>query len=167
MRLDADGSVHALQVAVLDVLLDPLADVEERLLLCVAASGRLGLRADACDDLARLLEDVPAVEVVEVPAGGAGLLGELVLLLVEGWERVAEEDTAHALGRALATAEDRPGVASQARLQLRVGLEQRLVFEVHFLHRGARALVGMVELLQCLVIVLRGEELPSLDAEGF
>ena len=59
-----------------------------------AAPGRLRLRADARDDLARLLEDSLAVEVVEVPAGGAGLLGEFVLLLVEGGERVAKENTA-------------------------------------------------------------------------
>ena len=130
-------------------------DFEERLLLRIAAPGRLGLRADGRDDLPRLLEDGLAVEVIEVPAGGAGLLGELVLLLVEGGERIAEEDTAHTPRRALAAAEDRPWEASEARLQLRVGLEQRLVLEVHVLHGRTRTLVGVVELLQRLVIVFR------------
>ena len=108
-----------------------------------------------------------AVEIVEVPAGGAGLLGESVLLLVEGGKRVTEEDTAHALRRALAAAEDRTREASEARLQFRVGLEQRLVLEVHNLHGRARALVGVVELLQRLEVVLGSKELLALDAEGF
>ena len=60
-----------------------------------------------------------------------------------------------------------PGEASEARFQLWVGLEQRLVLEVHVLHGRARALVGVVEILQRLVIVLRGEELLALDAQGF
>ncbi len=95
--------------------------------------GVLGLGADAGDDLARLLEDRVAVEVVEIPAGRAGLLGELARFLVEGGERVAEEDAARALGRALAAAEDRAGQPLEARLQLGVGLQQRLVLEVHLL----------------------------------
>ena len=132
----------------------------------VQRRGCLGLRSDVRNDLARLLEDGLAVEVVQVPAGGAGILGELVLLLVEGGERVAEEDTAHALPRALAAAEDRAGEASEACLQLRVGLDQRLVLEVRVLHGRARALVGMMELLQRRVVVLGREKLPALDAEG-
>ena len=145
--------------------LDSLADVEECLLLRGAAPGRLGLRADARDDLAGLLDDGLAVEVVEVPAGGAGLLGELVRLPVEGGESVAEKDTAYALRRALAAAEDRTGEAREARLQLRVGLEQRLVLKMHLLHGRPRAFVGVVELLQRLVIVLWSKELPALDSE--
>ena len=98
-RLDADGRVDPLQVGVLDVLLDLGAELDERLLLGRARARRLGLGADAGDDLARLLEDRVAVEVVEVPAGRAGLLGELARLLVERRQRVAEEDAARALGR--------------------------------------------------------------------
>ena len=76
------------------MLLDLAAELDERLLLGRALARRVGLRADAVDDLAGLLEDRVAVEVVEVPAGGAGLLGELARLLVERRERVAEEDAA-------------------------------------------------------------------------
>ena len=62
----------------------------------------------------RLLEDRVAVQVVEVPAGGAGLLGELAHLFVEGGQRVAEEDAARALRRPLAAAEGRRREALQA-----------------------------------------------------
>ena len=72
----------------------------------VHCRGVFGLGADAVDDLARLFEDRVSVEVVEIPAGGAGLLGELARLLVEGGERVAEENAARALRRALSPAED-------------------------------------------------------------
>ena len=81
------------------MLLDLRAELDERLLLGGALARRVRLRADARDDLARLLEDRVAVQVVEVPAGRAGLLGELARLLVEGGKRVAEEDAARALGR--------------------------------------------------------------------
>ena len=89
-----------------------------------------------------------------------------VRLLVQGGERVTEEHTADPLRRALAAAEDSAGEAGEARLQPRVSLEQRLVLEVHVLHRRARALVGVVELLQRLVVVVRGEKLPAFDPEG-
>ncbi len=88
------------------------AQLDEGLLLGRALARRLGLGADAGDDLAGLLEDRVAVEVVEVPAGGAGLLGELARLLVERRERVAEEHAADALRRALAAAEDGAGQAA-------------------------------------------------------
>ena len=79
------------------MLLDLGAQLDEGLLLGRALARRLGLRADAGDDLAGLFEDRVAVEVVEVPAGRAGLLGELARLLVERGQRVAEEDAARAL----------------------------------------------------------------------
>src|SRR2546428_3648842 len=82
--LHADWSVDALQVGILDVLLNLCAEVDERLLLDGAPARGVGLGADAADDLRRLLENRVAVEVVEVPAGRAGLLGELARLLVEG-----------------------------------------------------------------------------------
>ena len=113
-----------------------VAELDEGLLLSGALARRLGLGADAGDDLARLLEDRVAVEVVEVPAGRARLFGELACLLVERRERVAEEDAARALGRALSAAEGGAREAAQARLQLRVGLQQRLVLEVHVLDGG-------------------------------
>ena len=60
-----------------------------------------------------------------------------------------------------------PGKPFEARLQLRVGLEQGLVLQVHVLDRGLGALVGVVELLEGLVVVLRGQELPALDPKVF
>ncbi len=58
-----------------------------------------------------------------------------------------------------------PGKPLEARLELRVGLQQRLVLEVHVLDRGLRALVGVVELLERLVVVLGRQQLLALDAE--
>jgi hypothetical protein len=90
-RLDADGRIDPLQVAVLDVLLDLGTQLDESLLLGRALARRLGLRTNAGDDLARLLQDRVAVEVVEVPARCARLLRELACFLVESRERIAEE----------------------------------------------------------------------------
>src|SRR5437867_7783582 len=73
-RLHANGSVDALEVGVLEVFIDPCAEVDEGLLLGGAAALGVGLGADAGDDLRRLLEDRVTVEIVEVPAGRAGLL---------------------------------------------------------------------------------------------
>jgi hypothetical protein len=50
--LDADRRVHPLEIAVLDVLLDLAAQLDEGLLLGGALARRLGLGADAGDDLA-------------------------------------------------------------------------------------------------------------------
>jgi len=55
--LDTHRGVHSLEVRVLDVLLDLLADVEERPFVGGAAARRLGLGTDALDNLARFLED--------------------------------------------------------------------------------------------------------------
>jgi hypothetical protein len=79
-----DRRVDPLQVGVLDVLLDFAAELDEGLLLGGALPRGFELRANAADDLAGLLEDGVTVEVIEVPAGGAGLLGELPLFPVEG-----------------------------------------------------------------------------------
>src|SRR5262245_20455201 len=92
-------------------------DLDQGLLLGRALPRRLGPGADAADNLARFLEDRVAVEVVEVPAGCAGLLGELAGLFVEAGKRVAEEHAARPLGHALASAESGTGQALEPRLQ--------------------------------------------------
>ena len=109
-RLDPYGRVDPLQVGVLDVLLDLAAELDEGLLLGGALARRLGLGADAGDDLAGLLQDCVAVEVVQVPARGAGLLGEFPGLPIEGWKRVTEKDAPYTFGRALTTAEGGAGL---------------------------------------------------------
>src|SRR5262245_42480850 len=90
--LHAYGCVDPFQVAILDVLLDLGAQFHKRLLFGRALARRVGLGANAGDDLARLLQDCIAVQVVKVPAGGAGCFRELAGFLVEGWQRVAEKD---------------------------------------------------------------------------
>lgn len=55
-------------------------------------------------------------KTLEVPAGSACFLGELVHLLVEGRKSVAEEDTKRAFGELLTPAENGPGKATQTPL---------------------------------------------------
>ena len=56
-----------------------------------AASLGVGVGADAVGDLAERLQDGAAVEVVEIPAGGAGLQRELAEGGVQSGQGVAQE----------------------------------------------------------------------------
>ena len=164
-RLHAHWGVDTLEIAVLDVFLDPGPNLDQGLLLGGALARRLGCGPDAASDIARIFENRAAVEVIEVPAGRACLLGELAGLLVEGGKRVAEEHAARPVGRALAAADGGAGEALEACLQFGVGLKQRLVLEVHVLDRGFGALVGVIELLERGEVVLGSQKLLSLDPE--
>src|SRR5439155_6737046 len=96
-----------------------------------AATRRVGHRANALDDLSRLVKNRVAVEVVEVPPGRASLLGELVPFLIKRGERVAEEHAAGAFGRPLAPTEGGAGEELQPTLERWVRLEERLILQVH------------------------------------
>ncbi len=147
------------------MFLDRGPNLDQGLLLGGALARRLGCGPDAASDLARLFENRAAVEVIEVPAGRARLLGELVGLLVEGGKRVAEEHAARAVGRALAAADGGAGEALEACLKFGVGLKQRLVLEVHVLDRGLGTLVGVIELPESVEVVFGRQKLPAFDPE--
>ena len=76
-----------------------------------AASRGVGVGADAVGDLARRLQDGAAVEVVEIPAGGAGLQRELAEGGVQGGQDVAQEHAPGTPGQLPAARERRPGQA--------------------------------------------------------
>src|SRR5260221_7772257 len=96
---DAQGCIDPLQVRVLDVLLEPRADLYEGLFVGDATPRRLRTRSNAADDVAGFIKDRIAVEVIEVPARSAGLLGELTGVRIECRECVAQEDAASSLLR--------------------------------------------------------------------
>lgn len=56
-RLDADRSLQPLEVCVLDVLLNFLADFNQRSFLYSTASGRLRIRPNQFGDFGRFIED--------------------------------------------------------------------------------------------------------------
>ena len=147
------------------MLEDLVPDFDERGLLHYAPTGRGRFRSNALYDLARLLHDVVAVEIVEVPACRARLLREQVGRLIQRRQPVAEEHSSASLRGALSAAEDRPRQRPQPLLQAGIGLQESLVRKMEVLHRGARPLVDVVELLQCRVVVLGGQKLLALDAE--
>lgn len=76
--------VHLLEVAVSHMPEDLVPYVFEQYPVHRAASRGVGIGADAVGDLARRLQDGVAVEIVEVPAGGAGLQRELAEGGVQG-----------------------------------------------------------------------------------
>src|SRR5680860_306423 len=166
LRLHAHGCVYAFEIGVLDVLFHLRAHLDKGLLLDDALARCLGFGADAGDDLARLFQHLLGVQVIKIPAGGPCFRGELTLLLVQGWKPVAEEDPSGSLGRLLPAAENRVGHAVQEVGNLGGFLKEGLILQVHLLHGRLVALVGVDELLQGIVVVLRAEELLALNAEG-
>src|SRR5439155_8080318 len=129
-------------VGVLDVLFDPCTEVDEGLLVCSAPAPGVGRGPNAGYNLAWLFKDCVSLEIVEVPARGAGLLGKLGLLPVEGGEGITEEQSYDTLLWSFAPAEGGAWQVREVSPQLRVGLKQRLVLEVHVLDCGLGALVG-------------------------
>lgn len=74
-----------------------------------AAPWGVGVGADALGDLAGRLQDGVAVEVVEIPAGGAGLQSELAEGGVQGGQGVAQEHAAGPSGQLPAAREGGAG----------------------------------------------------------
>src|SRR5579859_6172963 len=81
-------------------------------------------------------------------------------------QSVAEEHAPSLFVRLLLSREDPERVPVELRRNLGVGVEQPLELETKRLVSGLVALVGVVELLQGLEVVFRGEELLALDAQS-
>lgn len=168
LRLDPDRGEDALQVRVLDVLLDLLPSVGQGLFGEVAASGSIRGASYKPEYLRRIVRDAFGGEVVEIPPDvtvllrpllGGGYLPVLILDVYVGIrsrEGVAEEDGLGVRRRMLLATKDPSRKVIESYLKSGVILEKLLVFEVHVLRSRGRPLVSVCEVLQSIEVILWG-----------